>query len=98
MPTPGGTTARGYGTAHLRLRAAWQPTVQAGNAHCHATTCHHPTRWIPPHTPWDLGHTPDRTGWTGPEHRDCNRIDGAQRGNQQRANRNTTHWTTSRTW
>jgi hypothetical protein len=35
---------------------------------------------IMPGSSWDLGHTPDRTGWTGPEHSRCNRIAGAKTG------------------
>jgi hypothetical protein len=81
---PGETTARGYGTEHQRLRAYWDQYVQAGDAHCHAAICLQPTRWIQPGTDWDLGHTPDRTSYTGPEHAKCNRTEGARRGNQMR--------------
>lgn len=76
---PGATTHRGYGGQHQTLRAKWKRVVDAGNAQCHATICLHRTRWIAPGQPWDLGHTPDRTAWTGPEHRACNRADGGRR-------------------
>jgi hypothetical protein len=66
----------GYNSQHKALRDHWKPTVDAGQAWCHATRCLMPTRWIPPGTPWDLGHTPDRSGWTGPEHSRCNRSAG----------------------
>lgn len=71
MPRPGTTTARGYGTTHQRLRADLEPHVRAGLATC--AKCHQP---IHPHQPWDLGHTDDRTTWTGPEHAHCNRAHG----------------------
>jgi hypothetical protein len=81
---PGETTARGYGADHQRLRAQWDAYVQAGDAHCHAAICLEQTRWISPGTAWDLGHTPDRQAYTGPEHARCNRTEGARRGNRNR--------------
>lgn len=67
------TTQRGYGAAHQAKREEWRPYVEAGEVDCHAVVCFKPSRWIQPGTPWDLGHTADRTEWTGPEHRYCNR-------------------------
>lgn len=32
----------------------------------------------------NLGHTPDRTAYTGLEHEHCNKSEGATRGNRQR--------------
>lgn len=79
MPKRAGTTDRGYGSAHQRERAKWVPVIASGNGRCHAITCMMPTRWIPPGSPWDLGHNEQRTRWTGPEHRRCNRADGGRR-------------------
>ncbi len=96
------TAARGYGGAHARLRRQWELVVDAGAAFCHQPVCLEErdgrTRRIIPGTPWDLGHTPDRTGWTGPEHRRCSRADGnrSQRRRQRRAAMTTL--TTSRRW
>ena len=73
---------------HQQVRARWAPVVAAGQGYCHADICLMTTRWIPPGTPWDLGHDPARTTWTGPEHRKCNRADGARRLNAQRAQLN----------
>lgn len=79
MPTQGGTTDRGYGPEHRAERERWRPDVEAGQVTCHATTCLEPDRLIRPGQAWDLGHTTDRSGWTGPEHRRCNRADGGRR-------------------
>lgn len=64
---------RGYNADHDRLRAELAPIVAAGHAACHR--CHQP---IDPAEPWDLGHTDDRTAWTGPEHASCNRSAGGR--------------------
>lgn len=79
MPGYGKTHARGYGHQHQQERARWRPHVAAGRVSC--ARC---GRWIPPGAPWDLGHDAARTMWTGPEHRRCNRSDGATRGNRMR--------------
>jgi hypothetical protein len=84
------TTDRGYGADHQAERAKWQRRMDQGEAvDCHAERCLEPSRWIRPGQPWDLGHTPDRTAWTGPEHPLCNRAEGGRRGaaatNGQRA-------------
>ncbi|OYO16623.1 hypothetical protein CGZ93_17845 [Enemella dayhoffiae] len=79
MPRPGSTTDRGYGSTHQLLKADWQRRIDAGTrVLCHATTCLHPGQPITGRA-WDLGHTPDRTSYTGPEHQDCNRADGGRR-------------------
>ena len=77
------TSQRGYGTAHQRERARWKPQVDAGLVQCHAQQhkpeCMARGTWLLPGLPWDLGHTEDRTGWTGPEFAGCNRADGGRR-------------------
>lgn len=75
MPPTRSTTARGYGTNHQAERRRWEPVVAAGNATC--ARCHQP---ITPDEPWDLGHTDDRTAWTGPECIPCNRGAGGRNG------------------
>jgi hypothetical protein len=64
----GSRQARGYDRPHDLERARWAPAVARGIALCRKCG-----RRIAPGTPWDLGHTPDRTAWTGPEHARCNR-------------------------
>lgn len=78
------TKERGYGSEHQRERRKWKPIVESGQAVCHATTCVMHSRIIEPDAEWDLGHTEDRSAWTGPEHRRCNRREGARRGNASR--------------
>lgn len=69
MPLPAKTAERGYGSAHQRLRKEWEPKVERGEVAC--AYCFAP---IEPGTPWDLGHDrDDRSVYTGPEHRRCNR-------------------------
>jgi hypothetical protein len=69
---------RGYDRRHERLRATWQPMVEAGLVDCHALTCLMTERRIPIGAAWDLGHTRDRKTWTGPEHERCNRAEGGR--------------------
>ena len=65
----GTSTARGYDQAHRARRAAWAPHVSRGLVTC--WRCGQP---IEAGAPWDLGHDDhDRTKYTGPEHRRCNR-------------------------
>jgi hypothetical protein len=71
---------RGYDTAHDHERRRWRPIVASGAAQCANPVCLRPTRLIHPSEPWDLGHTEDRTGWRGPEHRECNRAEGGRNG------------------
>jgi hypothetical protein len=85
MPRSGNTTARHYGWDHQKVKDQWRPRVKAGSVECHAHECVMASRLIDPTEPWDLGHTPDRTAWTGPEHQTCNRSEGAIRGHRIRA-------------
>jgi hypothetical protein len=68
----GSTSTRGYGSAHQSLRKRLAPLVASGQVRC--ARC---GKVILPGTPWDLGHTGDRTGYHGAEHAGCNR--GASR-------------------
>ena len=71
------TTERGYGYAHKVLRAKWQQRINNGGVTC--ARCGKPiTRGMA----WDLGHTDDRTGYTGPECVRCNRAAGARKRNR----------------
>jgi hypothetical protein len=62
------TAGRGYGWGHQKLRKRLAPAVAAG-----MVTCARCGELIQPGEPWDLGHTEDRRGYAGPEHRRCNR-------------------------
>lgn len=65
----GTPSARGYGTAHRRLRTRWAPRVAAGLVDCWRCG-----RRISPLEPWDLGHDDNnRATYRGPEHAACNR-------------------------
>lgn len=74
------SSQRGYGYRHQLAREKW---AKRGVAEHLCAKCGRPIG----DAPWDLGHTDDRTGYTGPEHRDCNRSDGARRGNALRRRR-----------
>jgi hypothetical protein len=69
------TAARGYDRKHEAERKRWAPKVGAGLVDC--ARCRQP---IEPGRPWDLGHTDDRSAWTGPEHSHCNRQAGGRNG------------------
>lgn len=92
----GTTTQRGYGNTHQQLRRRLLATFQPGQP---CARCGQPM-WDKRHI--DLGHTDDRTAYTGLEHRRCNRGDGARRGNRKRARRKATAATrtmrTGRNW
>ena len=86
------TNERGYDLAHKQLRAQWQLVIDAGDGWCHASICFYPSRHIEPGSPWDLGHTPDRTAWTGPEHPRCNRSEGGRRGREAQRHKASREW------
>ena len=74
------SSARGYGTEHRKLRAALIAAWVPGDP---CARCGQPM-WGPP-SRIHLGHSDDRTTWTGLEHASCNTSDGATRGNKKRA-------------
>src|SRR5215475_4404696 len=75
MPPPRlTTTGRGYGRRHQQVRRRFEPIVLAGGVRC--ARCGEPIR---PGEPWDLGHVDgDRSRYSGPEHRACNRATTAR--------------------
>lgn len=80
----GSQAERGYGREHKRLRAWWAPQVERGEVDCANPVCLEPTRRIMPGTPWDLGHTEDRSTYRGPEHARCNRGEAGRTSNAHR--------------
>ena len=82
------TAARGYGYAHEKLKktllAAWypgQPCTRCGEPMWERWTVDRSGRRM---SAIHLGHSDDRTRWTGLEHAHCNLSDGATRGNRMR--------------
>jgi len=75
------TVRRGYGREHQLLRQRLAVLVEEGQAVC--ARC---GGWIAPGSPWDLGHVDgDRSLWSGPEHRRCNRATAGRRRRPARA-------------
>jgi hypothetical protein len=70
----GSREQRGYDHAHRELRKQWAPKVARGGILCGKCG-----NTIQPGTTWHLGHTDDRTTWTGPEHAHCNLSDAGRR-------------------
>jgi hypothetical protein len=82
------TTARGYGWQHQKLRQAIAPLVNAGRAKCARCLCP-----IAAGESWDLGHDDhDRSRYTGPEHRACNRATAGRRRRRRRGRRSSRVW------
>lgn len=71
--------SRGYDAEHDHLRAEWTPKVATGTIRCGNPNCR---RVIAPGERWDLGHTPERRGYRGPEHERCNRSEGGRAAHQ----------------
>lgn len=81
MPRHGKTDERGYGRAHQQLRAALLPDAYGRDCpKCGAVMMRGDTL--------DLGHTDDRSGYTGMEHASCNRRAGAIKRNSGGSGRN----------
>jgi hypothetical protein len=87
----GSTTRRGYGSPHQKRQnadiARWQP----GDV---CTRCGQPMwhRWMRSRngkiiSAIHLAHTPDRSGYEGLQHAQCNTSEGATRGNRMRGQR-----------
>jgi hypothetical protein len=67
--------ARGYGWPHQKLRKRYELFVGAGLVDC--ARC---GQRIEPGEVWDLGHDDfDRSRYSGPEHRGCNRATAGRR-------------------
>ena len=75
-----------YRAARVRLDVE----VKAGRGWCVQPECIMTTRYIPPHTPWDVAHDDSGLVILGAAHRRCNRRDGAVRGNKMRARKSVT--------
>ena len=73
--TRGTTAQRGYGTTHRQLRAGYAARLARGETF----TCAKCGQPVTNGMTWHLGHTDDRTTWTGPEHDHCNLADAGRR-------------------
>lgn len=71
----GNTTARGYGSAHQKLRAKLLP-------HAYGKPCTRCGKPMLQGQALHFDHTDDRTGYLGFAHADCNRKAGARKGAQ----------------
>jgi hypothetical protein len=71
---------------HRRLRRQWKRAIELGGVVC--ARC---GRSILPFEKWDLGHSDfDRSVYTGPEHRRCNRATAGRR--RLRLKRHSRRW------
>jgi hypothetical protein len=71
---------RGYGYKHQLLRKQWQQVFDRGDV----IPCARCRMLIFPGQSWDLGHDDfDRSVYTGPEHRACNRATATHRRRRQ---------------
>jgi hypothetical protein len=78
---PAKTAARGYGSAHQARRRRWNRRISSGEE-VNCARCGYP---IFPGQAWDLGHDDnDRTRYTGPEHRRCNRATATHKAKRSR--------------
>jgi hypothetical protein len=94
MPKLGKTSARGYGARHQAERAKAKRLVDAGLAYCWRCG-----GWIPPGTPFDLGHDDqDRSVYRGPEHRGRECPAGGNRATSGRRGRRGRRVTRPRRW
>jgi hypothetical protein len=88
-----GRERRGYGTVHKATRERYAALVASGLALS--------ARYglsIAPGAAWDLAHTDDRSGYSGPEHRKCNQLAGARKGAAVKHARYATEPTAKRRW
>jgi hypothetical protein len=83
-PTP---KERGYGQQFKREHKRVEKIVKAGNTVC--ARCGEPIRVVDGKPePWDLGHNDvDRSQFSGPEHRGCNRATAKHAARRRRARR-----------
>ena len=85
--------SRGYGAVHKATRERYAALVASGLAVCARCGLS-----IAPAAAWDLGHTEDRSGYSGPEHRKCNQLAGARKGAAVTHARHATQTTAKRRW
>ena len=71
------TTDRGYGWKHQQERKKWARIIDTGAAVIPCARC---GETIKAGTKWELGHTEDRSRYSGPEHFLCNRQAGGKKG------------------
>lgn len=83
----GVTSARGYGTAHQRLRRIVGRMVALGGMRC--CRC---GEVIEPRQEWHLDHSDDRSEYLGPAHARCNLSAGGRKGNEARRRVNSRAW------
>jgi hypothetical protein len=73
MTRTANTSDRGYGNSHQKLRKVWERQINK-QPNGPTVLCARCLRPILPGQKWDLGHDDyDRSKYTGPEHRRCNR-------------------------